>query len=53
MGMPDLVTVNVPHPIGGIDLEEVRKKARNALHDLIEALTMPQEKLAARTGGPL
>jgi len=48
MGMPYLATVILPHPIGGIDLEEVERKVDLALEDMMEVLTMPREKLPER-----
>ena len=48
LGMPNLAILTVPHPIGGIDLKEVVKKADDALEEMIEVLTMPREKLAER-----
>ena len=47
--MPYEPVVIVPHPVGGIDLKEVAKKADDALEDLIKAITTPREKLAERT----
>jgi hypothetical protein len=35
-GFPHLAIVTVSHPIGGIDLTEVRKKADGAIKDMIE-----------------
>ena len=49
LGMPYEPVVIVPHPVGGIDLKEVAKKADDALEDLIKAITTPREKLAERT----
>ena len=46
--MPDLAMVVVLHPIGGIDPKEVVQKADDALEEIIEVLTMPQEKLHER-----
>ncbi len=46
--MPYAPVVVVPHPIGGIDLKEVARKAEDALEDLIKALITPREKLAER-----
>ena len=45
-GFPRLAIVAVPHPVGGIDLAEVRKKADGALSDVIRVLTEPLEKTA-------
>ena len=43
-GFPDLSIVTVSHPIGGIDLAEVKKKADGANNDVITILTTPLEK---------
>jgi hypothetical protein len=45
-GFPHLAIVPVSHPIGGIDLTEVRKKAEGAINDIIKVLTEPSEKLS-------
>lgn len=37
--MPDMAIVVVPHPIGGINPEEVVKKADEALEEIIKAIT--------------
>jgi hypothetical protein len=37
-GFPHLAIVTVSHPIGGIDLTEVRKKAEGAIKDILEIL---------------
>lgn len=49
MGMPHLAIVVVPHPIGGIGLDEVKKKAHLAMEDMISILTMPRENLIERS----
>jgi hypothetical protein len=46
--MPYIATVIVPHPIGGIDRKEVARKAERAIEDVINALTLPREKLPER-----
>jgi hypothetical protein len=46
--MPYIATVIVPHPIGGIDRKEVARKAEQAIEDVINALTLPREKLPER-----
>ncbi len=51
-GMPYIALITVPHPIGGIALKEVVKKADDALGDLINLLTMPRDKLAERMSEP-
>jgi len=48
MGMPDLAIVSVPHPIAGVDRREVAKKADNILEEVIQVMTMPQDKLSQR-----
>ena len=44
-GFPYLAIVTVSHPIGGIDLTEVKKKAEGAIKDIMEILTHPSGKL--------
>ena len=44
-GFPNLAIVKVSHPIGGVELAEVRKKADGAISDIIKVLTEPSEKL--------
>jgi hypothetical protein len=39
MGMPDLAVVVVDHPLGGIEPDEVRRKARGALAAVVELLS--------------
>jgi len=48
MGMPHLATVVVPHPVGEIAIEEVIQKAEEALEEMVEAVTMARDELAAR-----
>lgn len=43
---PHLAIVSVPHPIGGIDLDQVRRKADNAFEDMVRILTMSSEELS-------
>jgi len=50
MGMPDLAMVTVPHPVAGVTREEVARKADGILDEVIEVITMPQEKLRERAG---
>lgn len=38
MGMPDLAVVVIEHPLGGIEPEHVRDKARGALGDVVGLL---------------
>jgi hypothetical protein len=38
MGHPDLATVLVEHPLGGIDPDEVREKARLAAKLIVDRL---------------
>jgi len=45
-GFPNLAIVTVSHPIGGIELAEVRKKADGAVKDIIAILTQPGGKPA-------
>jgi hypothetical protein len=42
LGMANLPMVIVPHPIGGIPLEDVVKKADNAFDSMIKALSAPR-----------
>jgi hypothetical protein len=44
LGMADLPMVIVPHPVGGIPLEQVAKKADDALEAMIKALSGPVGK---------
>jgi len=39
LGMANLPMVIVPHPVGGIPLEQVAKKANNALEAMVKALS--------------
>lgn len=45
-GFPHLAIVTVSHPIGGVGLPEVKKKADGAIKDIIEILTNPSRKLS-------
>ena len=47
-GLPYLAMITLPHPIGGIDLKEVVKKAHDAMEDMIKILTISREKLSER-----
>jgi hypothetical protein len=38
-GMPDLPIVTVPHPMGGIQAEEVKQKTDMVTDKIIEVLT--------------
>jgi len=38
MGMPDLAVVVIAHPLGGIEPDEVRKKAEGAVASVVELL---------------
>ena len=49
LGMANLPMVIVPHPIGGIDLKEVEKKADDAFEDMITALFVPQGESSEQT----
>lgn len=49
LGMANLPMVIVPHPIGGIDLKEVAKKADDAFEDMIQALSVSQVKSSEQT----
>jgi len=44
--MPHIAFITVPHPIGGINLQNVMKKADEALEDVVKILTMPRDKLS-------
>jgi hypothetical protein len=44
-GFPHLAIVTVSHPIGGVGLPEIKKKADGAIKDMIEILTNPSRKL--------
>jgi hypothetical protein len=35
-GVPDLPLLRIPHPLGGIDVEQVKKRAAAALPALLE-----------------
>jgi len=35
-GVPDLPLLRIPHPLGGIDLEQVKRRAEAALPKLLE-----------------
>jgi len=43
-GFPSLAIVAVSHPIAGIDLAEVRKKAEGIFEDIIGFITRPLGK---------
>ena len=45
-GFPHLAIVTVSHPIGSVDLSEVKKKADGAIKDMIEILTNPSGRLS-------
>ena len=51
--MPHIAIVVVPHPIGGIDLKDVIKKADDILEATIEALTLPRERLPERAANQI
>ena len=38
LGMPGLPLVIIPHPLGGLKLEEVREKADSIIEDIIARL---------------
>ena len=42
-GVPDLPLVRIPHPLGGIDLEQVKRRVEIALPELL-ALVEEQAK---------
>jgi hypothetical protein len=44
-GFPHLAIVTVSHPIGGVGVPEVKKKADGAIEEMIEILTNPSGKL--------
>lgn len=46
--MPHLAMVIVPHPVGGIDLQQVTGKAEEAMEDMVRVMSMPREELAER-----
>ena len=48
--MPALPLVIIPHPIGGIDRDEVARKADTIAEEVIEVMTMPLDKLQERAG---
>ena len=43
--MPGLPIVTVPHPMGGLKPEEVRRKAEMAIEEIVHVLTSPREVL--------
>ena len=48
MGMPDLPVVLIPHPLGGIPVEQALTKA----HEVVEEVaTCVRERMAAGTEG--
>jgi hypothetical protein len=47
LGMPGLPLVVVPHPLGGIPYEEVKKKARSAVQEIVERATRVQQTAEA------
>lgn len=42
-GFSDLPIVSVSHPIGGIDPYTIKKKADEAIEDLVKGMTVPSE----------
>ena len=38
LGVPDLALILIPHPLGGISLEQVEGRAQHALPQLLELL---------------
>jgi hypothetical protein len=40
-GLPGLPLALIPHPLGGIAEDEVRKKADLAIDDVVKAVTVP------------
>jgi hypothetical protein len=48
MGMPDLPVVLIPHPLGGIPVEQALAKAHNVVD---EVATCVRERMAAGTDG--
>jgi len=48
LGFPPLAILDIPHPLGGVSMEETRAKADQAIDALLELLTMPIEELKER-----
>ncbi|MFH1486588.1 MAG: hypothetical protein ABIH46_11000 [Chloroflexota bacterium] len=49
LGMPALRIVSIPHPLGGLNREDVLRRAEGALEQMAQALTSPTGKQAQRT----
>lgn len=43
-GFPNISTIKVPHPVGGLDPEKIRTKADDSFEQLLEILTIPSKK---------
>jgi hypothetical protein len=41
LGAPEVRTAVIPHPIGGLNAQEVEERSRSALRDVMEKLTAP------------
>tara|TARA_B100000700_G_C14983790_1_gene827731 strand:- start:425 stop:622 length:198 start_codon:yes stop_codon:yes gene_type:complete len=39
LGLPDLRMVSVAHPIGGVDPDEIRRRADNVVDEVLALLT--------------
>jgi hypothetical protein len=42
LGAPEVRTAVIPHPIGGLNAQEVEERSRSALRDVMEKLTAPR-----------
>jgi hypothetical protein len=42
LGRSEVRTAVIPHPIGGLDAQQVEDRSRHALQDIIEKLTVPR-----------
>ena len=49
-GFPNFARVTIPHPIAEKDAGVIRKKADDAIEDLIRVLTPSSEKSSGETG---
>ena len=48
-GFPDLAIVSVSHPVGGIAVDEIRKKADDAVEEMIKIVTVPPVRLSEKS----
>jgi hypothetical protein len=48
LSFPSLAILDIPHPLGGVSMEETQAKADQAIDTLLELLTMPIEELKER-----